>query len=75
VIGASTAIFGAVWAQAQLRKSLPSAGARVTDAELAIGAAPLTTPSCPPACCAIPTSRPAHATASPHSSMRSLSAR
>jgi chromate reductase len=30
VIGASTGIFGAVWAQAQLRKSLGLAGARVT---------------------------------------------
>jgi chromate reductase len=39
VIGASTGIFGAVWAQAQLRKSLGSAGARVIDAELAVGGA------------------------------------
>jgi chromate reductase len=39
VIGASTGIFGAVWAQAQLRKSLRSAGARVIDAELAVGGA------------------------------------
>ena len=39
VIGASTGIFGAVWAQAQLRKSLGIAGARVLDAELAVGSA------------------------------------
>jgi hypothetical protein len=39
VIGASTGIFGAVWAQAQLRTSLGIAGARVIDAELAVGAA------------------------------------
>jgi chromate reductase len=39
VIGASTGIFGAVWAQAELRKSLGIAGARVIDAELAVGSA------------------------------------
>jgi chromate reductase len=39
VIGASTGIFGAVWAQAQLRKSLGIAGARVIDAQLAVGGA------------------------------------
>jgi chromate reductase len=39
VIGASTGIFGAVWAQAELRKSLGIAGARVIDAELAVGGA------------------------------------
>jgi chromate reductase len=39
VIGASTGIFGAVWAQAQLRKSLGLAGARVIDAELTVGGA------------------------------------
>ena len=39
VIGASTGIFGAVWAQAELRKSLGMAGARVIDAELAVGGA------------------------------------
>jgi chromate reductase len=39
VIGASTGIFGAIWAQAQLRKSLGIAGARVIEAELAIGGA------------------------------------
>jgi chromate reductase len=37
VIGASTGAFGAVWAQAELRKVLAAAGARVVDAELAIG--------------------------------------
>jgi chromate reductase len=37
VIGASTGIFGAVWAQAELRKVLGATGARVTDVELAIG--------------------------------------
>jgi chromate reductase, NAD(P)H dehydrogenase (quinone) len=39
VIGASAGIFGAVWAQADLRKSLGIAGAQVIDAELAVGAA------------------------------------
>jgi chromate reductase, NAD(P)H dehydrogenase (quinone) len=37
VIGASTGMFGAVWAQAELRKVLGSAGARVKEVELAIG--------------------------------------
>ena len=37
VIGASTGAFGAVWAQAELRKVLATAGARVVDAELAVG--------------------------------------
>jgi chromate reductase len=37
VIGASTGAFGAVWAQAELRKVLSTAGARVVDAEVAIG--------------------------------------
>jgi chromate reductase len=36
VIGASTGMFGAVWAQAELRKSLAAAGARVIDSELPI---------------------------------------
>jgi chromate reductase, NAD(P)H dehydrogenase (quinone) len=36
VIGASTGNFGAVWAQAELRKVLASTGARVVDAELAV---------------------------------------
>ena len=39
VIGASTGIFGTVWAQAQLRKALGMAGARVIDAEFAAGSA------------------------------------
>jgi chromate reductase, NAD(P)H dehydrogenase (quinone) len=39
VIGASTGLFGAVWAQAELRKSLRRAGAHVLDAELAVGGA------------------------------------
>jgi chromate reductase len=34
VIGASTGAFGAVWAQAELRKALRAAGARVLDVEL-----------------------------------------
>jgi chromate reductase len=38
--GASTGAFGAVWAQAELRKVLASMGARVVDAELAVGHAP-----------------------------------
>ena len=38
-IGASTSMFGAVWAQAELRKALGLAGARVLDEELAIPAA------------------------------------
>jgi chromate reductase, NAD(P)H dehydrogenase (quinone) len=37
VIGASTGAFGAVWAQAELRKVLGAAGARVVDVELAVG--------------------------------------
>lgn len=36
VVGASTGMFGAVWAQAELRKALGLAGARVLDAELAV---------------------------------------
>jgi len=39
VVGASTGMFGAVWAQAELRKVLATAGARVVDRELAIAAA------------------------------------
>lgn len=39
VIGASTGIFGAVWAQAELRKVLGALGARVLDRELAVGQA------------------------------------
>lgn len=36
VIGASTSMFGAIWAQAELRKALGAAGARVIDRELAV---------------------------------------
>jgi chromate reductase len=37
VIGSSTGLFGAVWAQAETRKVLGSTGARVVDRELPIG--------------------------------------
>jgi chromate reductase, NAD(P)H dehydrogenase (quinone) len=37
VVGASTGVFGAVWAQAELRKVLTTAGAHVLDDELPIG--------------------------------------
>jgi chromate reductase, NAD(P)H dehydrogenase (quinone) len=40
VIGASTGAFGAVWSQAELRKVLGVTGARVVDAEVALGHAP-----------------------------------
>jgi chromate reductase, NAD(P)H dehydrogenase (quinone) len=36
VIGASTGMFGAVWSQAELRKALAAAGARVIDRELPV---------------------------------------
>ncbi len=36
VIGASPSMFGAVWAQAELRKALAAAGARVIDLELPV---------------------------------------
>ncbi|MEA2331981.1 MAG: hypothetical protein QOH58_2119 [Thermoleophilaceae bacterium] len=39
VIGASTGLFGAVWAQAELRKVLRHAGARVLDEELPVALA------------------------------------
>jgi chromate reductase len=39
VIGASTGSFGAVWSQADLRKVLASAGARVVDRELPVPSA------------------------------------
>jgi chromate reductase len=39
VIGASTGMFGAVWAQAELRKVLAAMGGRVIEAELPIGRA------------------------------------
>ena len=37
VIGVSAGIFGAVWAQAELRKVLGAIGARVTEGEVAVG--------------------------------------
>ena len=37
VVGASTGAFGAVWAQAELRKVLAATGARVVDVEVAVG--------------------------------------
>ena len=40
VIGSSTGVFGAVWAQAELRKVLAAMGARVAEVELAVGRAP-----------------------------------
>jgi len=40
VVGASTGAFGAVWAQAELRKVLAAIGGRVVDAEVAVGHAP-----------------------------------
>lgn len=39
VLGASTGLFGAVWAQAELRKVLSTIGARVIDRELPIARA------------------------------------
>jgi chromate reductase len=39
VVGASTGLFGAIWAQAELRKVLRTAGADVLDDELAVGMA------------------------------------
>jgi chromate reductase, NAD(P)H dehydrogenase (quinone) len=39
VTGASSGMYGAVWAQADLRKILGVAGARVVDAEVAVGRA------------------------------------
>jgi chromate reductase len=39
VIGASTGMFGAVWAQAEARKVLGAIGARVLDRELPVGMA------------------------------------
>jgi chromate reductase len=40
VVGASTGMFGAVWAQAEARKVLQTIGARVLDTELPVGEAP-----------------------------------
>jgi chromate reductase len=39
VIGASTGLFGAVWAQAEVRKALKASGAHVLDSELPVGLA------------------------------------
>ena len=39
VIGASAGLFGAVWAQAELRKVLAAMGARVVEVEVAVGRA------------------------------------
>jgi len=39
VVGASTGLFGAVWAQAELRKVLTYIGAEVIDSELPVGQA------------------------------------
>jgi chromate reductase, NAD(P)H dehydrogenase (quinone) len=39
VVGASSGVFGAVWAQAELRRTLAATGARVLDAELPVGQA------------------------------------
>jgi chromate reductase, NAD(P)H dehydrogenase (quinone) len=39
VIGASEGLFGAVWAQAEVRKVLATIGARVVDADLPVGQA------------------------------------
>ena len=40
VVGASTGSFGAVWAQADLRKVLAASGARVIEGDVAVGNAP-----------------------------------
>ena len=37
VIGSSAGMFGAVWAQAELRKVLAAMGARVAEVEIAVG--------------------------------------
>jgi chromate reductase, NAD(P)H dehydrogenase (quinone) len=39
VIGASTGLFGAVWAQAEVRKALKASGAQVLESELPVGLA------------------------------------
>jgi chromate reductase len=39
VIGSSAGMFGAVWAQAEVRKVLAAMGARVVDIEIAVGSA------------------------------------
>ena len=40
VVGASTGAFGAVWAQAELRKVLAATGGRVVEGDVAVGHAP-----------------------------------
>jgi chromate reductase len=40
VVGASAGAFGAVWAQAELRKVLAAMGARVVEGDVAVGHAP-----------------------------------
>ena len=40
VVGTSSGAFGAVWAQAELRKVLATIGARIVDGEVAVGHAP-----------------------------------
>lgn len=40
VVGASTGAFGAVWAQAELRKVLSTMGARVIEGDVSLGHAP-----------------------------------
>jgi chromate reductase, NAD(P)H dehydrogenase (quinone) len=39
VVGASTGLFGAVWAQAEVRKTLKASGAHVLESELPVGTA------------------------------------
>jgi chromate reductase len=39
VVGASTGLFGAVWAQAEVRKALKASGAHVIESELPVGLA------------------------------------
>lgn len=39
VVGASTGLFGAVWAQAEVRKALRASGAHVLESELPVGLA------------------------------------
>lgn len=39
VVGASAGMFGAVWAQAEMRKTLAAAGARIVDKDLPVGKA------------------------------------
>jgi chromate reductase len=39
VVGASTGLFGAVWAQAEVRKAMKASGAHVVESELPVGMA------------------------------------